>query len=56
MKKADRLGAHKVLMVGEDELAKGKGTLRDMETKVQEEVDLENLTVHLKEVLKRDHS
>ncbi|MCP4665885.1 MAG: histidine--tRNA ligase [Deltaproteobacteria bacterium] len=47
MKKADRLGAHKVLMVGEDELARGKGTLRDMETKVQEEVDLKNLVLTL---------
>ncbi len=50
MKKADRLGAHKVLMVGEDELAKGKGTLRDMESKVQKEVDLENLVLSLRAV------
>jgi len=52
MKKADRLGAHKVLMVGEDELAKGKGILRDMETKVQEEVDFENLVLSLRAVEK----
>ena len=52
MKKADRLGVHKVLIVGEDELAKGKGILRDMETKVQEEVDLENLVLSLRAVEK----
>jgi histidyl-tRNA synthetase len=56
MKKADRLGVHKVLMVGEDELSKRKGTLRDMKTKVQEEVDLENIVESLKEVLMRDHT
>ncbi|MBW1768008.1 MAG: histidine--tRNA ligase [Deltaproteobacteria bacterium] len=43
MKRADRLGAKKVLIVGDDELSSGKGILRDMETKVQQEVDLDNL-------------
>jgi len=51
MKKAGRLGAKKVLMVGEDELTSGKGVLRDMETKVQEEVGLENVLEDLKKVL-----
>jgi histidyl-tRNA synthetase len=41
MKRADRLGATKVLIVGEDELASGKGILRDMRKRVQEEVALE---------------
>jgi len=41
MKRADRLGATKVLIVGEDELASGKGVLRDMRKRVQEEVALE---------------
>lgn len=43
MKRANRLGAKQVLIVGEDELASGKGVLRNMETKVQEEVELDNL-------------
>lgn len=51
MKKAGRLGAKKVLIVGDDEFSSGKGVLRDMETKAQEEVGLENLVNNLKEVL-----
>lgn len=48
MKKADRLGAKKVFIIGDNELESGKGILRDMETKVQEEVPLDNLIDHLK--------
>lgn len=51
MKKADRCRAKKVLIVGDDELATGKGILRDMETKVQEEVHLENIVNTLKKIL-----
>jgi histidyl-tRNA synthetase len=51
MKKADRLGAKKVLIVGDDELNSGKGILRDMETKIQEEVDLEDIVNNLKRAL-----
>ena len=40
MKKAGRLGAEKVLIVGDDELDSGRGILRDMVTKEQVEVDL----------------
>ncbi|MFZ7112075.1 MAG: histidine--tRNA ligase [Desulfatiglandales bacterium] len=47
MKRADRLGAGKVLLVGDDELASGKGILRDMETKGQVEVELEHLSDHM---------
>lgn len=47
MKKADRLGARKVLIVGDDELASGKGVLRDMETKVQEEIGLQDIVADL---------
>jgi len=47
MKRADRLGANKVFIVGEDELASGKGVLRDMETKVQDEVDLKDSVANL---------
>ncbi len=56
MKKADRLGAQKVFIVGDDELAKGTGMLRDMETKVQDEVPLDNLPTNLKEALRRNHA
>ena len=48
MKKADRLGAKKVLIVGDDELASGKGILRDMRSKVQQEVELNNLIETMK--------
>ena len=40
MKRADKLNAKRVLIAGEDELAKGKVVLRNMETKAQEEVDI----------------
>ena len=43
MKKADRLGARKVLIVGDDELASGKGILRDMKTKEQDDIEIGNL-------------
>jgi len=47
MKKADRLGAKKTLIVGEDEFATGKGLLRGMKTGEQEEVDLQNIVTNL---------
>jgi len=40
MKRADRLGSPRVLIVGEDELASGQGILRDMKRKTQESIDL----------------
>jgi len=43
MKRADRLGAKFVLIVGEDELEKNEVILRDMTTKEQMSVPLENL-------------
>jgi len=43
MKKAGRLGAGKVLIVGDDELASGRGILRDMTTGEQDEVVLEGI-------------
>lgn len=48
MKRADRLRAKWVLIVGEDELASGKMVLRNMATKEQEEIPLEGLVEHLK--------
>jgi histidyl-tRNA synthetase len=50
MKRADRLGAKKVLMVGEDELAAGRGILRDMKTKVQVEVELQEFAKRFSKV------
>ena len=50
MKRADRLKAKRTIIVGDDELAKGKGVLRDMRTKVQQEVDLDNLVEELKKI------
>ncbi len=47
MKRADRLGARRVLIVGEKELSLGRGTLRDMKTKSQGEIPLEGLVKRL---------
>jgi len=41
MRHADRLNAKRVLIVGDDELAKGSGILRDMVTKEQMEISLD---------------
>jgi histidyl-tRNA synthetase len=52
LKTADRLGAARVLIVGENELATGKALLRDMAAKSQQEVPLDNLVDRLKEMLR----
>jgi histidyl-tRNA synthetase len=43
MREADKLGARFVLIVGGDELARGVATLRDMETKDQSDVPLDEI-------------
>jgi histidyl-tRNA synthetase len=43
MKRADRLGAGHVLILGEAELQKGMAQLRDMATKAQQEIALDGL-------------
>ena len=48
MKRADRSGAKKVLIIGDNELEAGKGVLRDMATKEQKDVPLDNLLETLK--------
>jgi histidyl-tRNA synthetase len=48
MKRADRLGAGHVLIVGDDELKKGEAILRNMETKDQASVPLDGLVEALK--------
>ena len=47
MKRADRLGAARVLIVGEDELKQGAAILRDMVTKDQETIPIDNLVENL---------
>ncbi|MDD5449942.1 MAG: histidine--tRNA ligase [Candidatus Omnitrophica bacterium] len=44
MRLADRVGAKKVLILGDEELKKGVALLRDMETKTQKEIRLEDVT------------
>ncbi len=41
LRQADRLGSRYALIVGDDEVSKGVGILRDMETKVQTDLSLE---------------
>jgi len=52
MKKAGRLQAGKVLIVGDEEMESGKGILRDMAVKNQIELDLENIVSVLEGILK----
>ena len=53
MKKADRLGARNVLIVGDDEFASKKAVLRDMTTRKQIDVDFETLVSTLKDRLQK---
>jgi histidyl-tRNA synthetase len=48
MKRADRLGARHVLMVGDNELASGQALLRNMETKEQTDIPLDRVVENLK--------
>ncbi|MFZ3064024.1 MAG: histidine--tRNA ligase [Nitrospirota bacterium] len=43
MRKADKLGARFVLIIGEDEIKKGSALLRDMEKKTQEDININNM-------------
>jgi histidyl-tRNA synthetase len=49
MRRADKLKARSVLIVGDDELDKGKGIFRNMASKQQEEISLANLETELLE-------
>lgn len=51
LRSADRVGAKKVLIVGENELASGKAVLRDMASKEQVEVETAGLVDRLKGLL-----
>jgi len=48
MRRADKFKAKSVLIIGDDELARGKAVLRDMTSKQQEEINLENVEAGLK--------
>jgi histidyl-tRNA synthetase len=52
MRKADKLGSSHVLILGEDEIAKGVALLRDMALSTQEEVGLAGITDKLLSHLK----
>jgi histidyl-tRNA synthetase len=43
MRRADKLKAGSVVILGDDELAKGLAVLRDMTSKHQDEIPLDNL-------------
>ena len=51
MKRANRLGASHVLMVGDDELKQGSAILRNMQTKEQASVPFDDIVVKLKEIV-----
>lgn len=44
LKRADKLGARRVLIVGDEELKRGAAVVRDMEKKTQEEISLDSIT------------
>ncbi|MCP4746340.1 MAG: histidine--tRNA ligase [Desulfobacteraceae bacterium] len=50
MKQADRLNAKKVLIVGETELESGKGILRDMSSKQQQEIGLDDIVLTIPQI------
>ena len=47
MRRADKLKARSVVILGDDELAKGQAVLRDMSTKEQQAIPLDNLEAAL---------
>ncbi len=53
MKQADRLGANVVVIIGGDELARGKATIRDMKSGQQSELPLEPLDDLVSHLLER---
>jgi len=47
MRRADRLGARAAVLLGEDELARGAATVRDLDSGAQSKVALDGLAAHL---------
>ncbi|MGQ9646182.1 MAG: histidine--tRNA ligase [Thermodesulfobacteriota bacterium] len=54
MRRADKLKARYVLILGEEELKKGRAVLRNMKTKCQEEIPMEGIMDTLKSKLLHD--
>jgi len=54
MRRADKLKARYVLILGEEELKKGRAVLRNMEDKSQEEIPMNNLLEIIKSKIVRD--
>ena len=54
MRRADKLKARYVLILGEEERKRGTAVLRNMATKAQEEVPISDLAIVLKEKILRD--
>jgi histidyl-tRNA synthetase len=52
LRQADRLACRFSLIIGDDEVQKGVGILRNMETKVQYDVSLASIDTHVTEVLR----
>jgi histidyl-tRNA synthetase len=53
MKRADKLGVDRVLILGEKELSEGAAILRDMKTKAQETIPIDAIIEALKRRLKK---
>jgi histidyl-tRNA synthetase len=51
LRQADRLGCRFTLIIGDDEVAKRSGILRDMKTKVQHDVSLSALSPHIQSLI-----
>jgi histidyl-tRNA synthetase len=51
MKRADKLGAARVLILGPDEISQGRAILRDMKTKEQTELSLETIQESLLDII-----
>src|SRR5207237_6200307 len=47
MRRADRIGARVAVLMGDDELARGNATLRDLDSGAQSEVALDDLATRL---------
>ncbi len=48
LRRADRIGARAAVLLGDDELAKGVATVRDLDSGAQSEVALDDLPARLK--------
>jgi len=50
MHRANRLGARAVVLLGQDEAARGAATVRDLDSGEQREVPLAELAAHLRDI------